>query len=95
MATLVFSAKEAVYKRLNPLTGVSFGFDDVEVQPDLAAGSFVATVRADPIDQPRRLSGRFRFDGAHVLTGIVVPPRQAGGPASWPARECSGTSDGP
>lgn len=71
-ATLLFSAKEATYKSLNPLTGVHLGFGDVEVTVDLDAGTFLATVSADIPEALSRLPGRFSFEDGHVLTAIAV-----------------------
>lgn len=71
-ATLLFSAKEATYKCLNPLTGVRLGFADVELTVDLDAGTFLAVVSADIPDDLSRLSGRFAFEEHHVLTGVAV-----------------------
>lgn len=71
-ATLLFSAKEATYKCLNPLTGVHLGFGDVEVAVDLESGTFVATVSASLPLELRRLDGRFAFEADHLLTGVAI-----------------------
>ncbi len=72
-ATLVFSAKEAVYKCLHPLTGARLGFHDVEISPDLGSGDFAAAVHAAVEPRYRRLTGRFAFEAGHVLTAIALP----------------------
>jgi enterobactin synthetase component D / holo-[acyl-carrier protein] synthase len=81
-ATLLFSAKEATYKCLNPLTGERLGFGDVEVEVDLDSGTFLATVSAPVSGQLSRLVGRFAFEADHLLTGVAV----AAPPARRPSR---------
>lgn len=71
MATLIFSAKEAVYKCLSPLTGARLGFADVTIEP-AGDGAFVASVRLEVPVAYRRLTGRFVFEPGHVLTGVAV-----------------------
>ncbi|MCL2395417.1 MAG: 4'-phosphopantetheinyl transferase superfamily protein [Acidimicrobiaceae bacterium] len=76
-ATLLFSAKEATYKCLNPLTGARLAFGDVEVAVDLEAGTFVAAISAAAPPNLSRLVGRFAFEDDHLLTGVAVPARRA------------------
>jgi hypothetical protein len=71
-----------------PLTWVSLTFEDVVVHPDLQGGSFSATIGGDLPARHRRLAGRFRFDGSHVLTAVVVPARE-----ETTRRQRTGSSD--
>lgn len=71
--TLVFSAKEAVYKVWSPLTNEWLGFCDAEVEVDLAANAFVATISRNPtLDVPTLLHGRFGVQRGVIATAIVV-----------------------
>ena len=47
LATLLFSAKEATYKCLFPGSRVPLGFQDVELELDVHAGRFTATLHRD------------------------------------------------
>jgi 4'-phosphopantetheinyl transferase EntD len=67
-STVVFSAKESVYKAWHPLTGGWLGFEDVEVA--LGEGTFAARV------PDATLSGRFAVRDGLVLTAVAV--RRAG-----------------
>lgn len=87
-ATLLFSAKEATYKCLNPLTGARLAFRDVEVTVDLDSGTFVATVSAAVPSGLSRLLGRFAFEENHLLTGVAVAAGSAS-PGSPPAAAAS------
>lgn len=80
-ATLLFSAKEATYKCLNPLTGARLAFGDVEVSVDLGSGSFVASVSAAVAPELSRLFGRFVFEEDHLLTGVAVAARPGTAPS--------------
>jgi 4'-phosphopantetheinyl transferase EntD len=77
--TLVFSAKESVYKAYFPLTEVFIGFRDAEIAlaPETAdAGRFEARlVRADVPDAAgrRRFAGRYAIDATRVVTGVAIP----------------------
>ncbi len=75
-ATLLFSAKEAIYKCLYAWLGLRLGFQDVELDPQPAAsdrGAFgVRFCGAAPAGLAA-LSGRYRWDGRYVLTAIAVP----------------------
>ena len=73
---LVFSAKEAVYKAVAPMSGVFLNFHDVEVDFDTERGVFRARlVRApDPrLPDLGRLQGRFEIRDGLVLTGAALP----------------------
>jgi enterobactin synthetase component D len=74
--TLLFSAKEAVFKCLYPLTGLFFTFLDIEV---VVAGTapcrFGARVPAAYLPQHPpvpELSGAFELDGSYCHTGIAL-----------------------
>lgn len=73
---LVFSAKEAFYKAVHPLTGARLGFRDVELEIDPGGGAFsVCLLRAEtpaPAGR-RRFAGRFAFAGGVVAAGLAVP----------------------
>ena len=71
---LIFSAKEAVYKCLFPLTGAFLEFHDVAVMPEPRSGRFTASLlttipsvlRLDAVD------GRFAWDDDVVMTGVTL-----------------------
>ncbi|OEJ40554.1 hypothetical protein AR457_14035 [Streptomyces agglomeratus] len=74
-ATLVFSAKEALYKALHPLTGVPLGFQDVTVTVPaarLTSGRFWARVLAPGPLSGLRVQGRYAFTATEVLTSVVL-----------------------
>ena len=74
--TMVFSAKEAVFKCLYPSIGRRFGFHDIRiVGVDAWARTFQARVvrtLGDRFAAGTVLEGRFAIDGAFVHTGIVL-----------------------
>jgi 4'-phosphopantetheinyl transferase EntD len=81
--TVVFSAKEAIFKALFPLTGTALDFMDVTVRFDARSGSFTArTVGAASAWTPAlaALRGRWSVASGLVLTGCVVDA-----PAASPA----------
>lgn len=65
--TMIFSAKESVYKAVSGFANVR-EFEDVEVAPLPEENAFIATLL-----DGQRLRGRFRHFGGWVLTGVVVP----------------------
>jgi 4'-phosphopantetheinyl transferase EntD len=78
---LVFSAKESVYKAWFPIAGCWLGYQDAEIDFDIAAARFA--VRLLPSAPPDGLSarvtlvGRFVATEAHVFTAVtatVAPP---------------------
>lgn len=71
-STVVFSAKESVYKAWHPLTGGWLGFEDVEVV--LGDGTFGARVAE------ATLSGRFVVRDGLVLTAVTVRRPGPGAP---------------
>ena len=73
-ATLLFSAKESIYKAVNPLLGEYLGFQDVEIT--LGNGCYAArTTRACASTSAVR-SGEGSFVDAygHWLTVFLLPP---------------------
>lgn len=74
--TLVFSAKESVYKAWQPLTGDWLGYLDAELTIDSDTGAFEARLRVDP---PPVLGsafgcfrGRFAASRAHLFTAVSL-----------------------
>jgi enterobactin synthetase component D len=74
--TLVFSAKESLFKCLFPLVGRYFDFADAELRTiDRASDAFVVelvTTLAPDFPAGRQYDGRFSLDGAGVMTGIFL-----------------------
>ncbi len=73
---IIFSIKEAFYKAWHPLTGAELGFQDVETEIDLEAGSFLARLvreHAPPAVGRRQAEGRFERTAEHVAAGLVLP----------------------
>lgn len=69
--TVVFSAKESVFKALFPLTRAWIDFADLVVETDEMAGTFCARpTRHDPLwdRHANTLAGRFTVTGGYVLT---------------------------
>jgi enterobactin synthetase component D len=74
LVTLLFSAKESVYKCLAPITKDFLEFHDVELlEVDLAAGAFEARIRKKLSRPLAHLGGRFRFEGGLVHTAVEIP----------------------
>lgn len=71
--TLIFSAKESVYKCQFPLTGAMLDFTDVEIAMT-APGAFSATINAriPGTDEVRTLRGRYGVGPDHIYTAVVV-----------------------
>jgi 4'-phosphopantetheinyl transferase EntD len=69
-STLLFSAKESIYKCTFPLTGRFLEFQDVEIslQP---GGSFSASSSVVDLG---RIVGRYSFTDRHVLTSAITRP---------------------
>ncbi|MCB1922390.1 MAG: 4'-phosphopantetheinyl transferase superfamily protein [Gammaproteobacteria bacterium] len=74
-ATLFFSAKEACYKLLNPLTGTFVEFPEIEIDIDLSAQSFSARYRGTHAANAiiERALGRFGKVSDHWFTAIALP----------------------
>ncbi|ATO15131.1 4-phosphopantetheinyl transferase [Micromonospora sp. WMMA2032] len=79
--TVVFSAKETVYKIWHPVVGTWLGFPDARVTLDLDAGTFRAEIAparlaAAPVaDPPTSMTGRFAVDDDLVRTAAVLSRR--------------------
>ncbi|MCZ7439901.1 4'-phosphopantetheinyl transferase superfamily protein [Micromonospora sp. WMMC241] len=79
--TVLFSAKEAVYKVWYPLVGTWLGFPDARVTLDPDAGTFHAEISparlaAAPVsDPPPSVTGRFAVDDGLVRTAAVLAHR--------------------
>lgn len=77
LATLLFSAKEAIYKATYPLTGQWLGFLDAEIEVDHGAGRLRATI-AHSVDHPmagRVLVGHHtRALGHHIVALAIDEP---------------------
>lgn len=72
---LAFSAKESVHKCVAPISGITLGFHDVELDFDLVANSFRARLvgRADArLPDFHRLVGRFAVTSRFVITSAVI-----------------------
>jgi enterobactin synthetase component D len=74
LVTLVFSAKESVYKCVAPITKQFLEFHDVELlEVDFRAGAFVARIHKTlsvPLPDPR---GRFQLGAGLVHTAVELP----------------------
>ncbi|MFC8452061.1 4'-phosphopantetheinyl transferase [Kitasatospora sp. NPDC057223] len=73
--TLLFSAKEAVYKACFPRYGAALGFEDASIEFDTRTGRFTATLHVP--DPPGPLSGRWFTGGGLALTSVVIPRERA------------------
>ena len=71
---LIFSAKEAAYKAINPLIGLFIGFQEVEVEVDWRGQSFAILYRGE--EEANRLLeqgfGRFSFCDDHMVTLFFI-----------------------
>ena len=78
--TIVFSAKESVFKCIYPLTRRMFWFDNAHIEIlDITAGSFRATLETDLSEEFRNgttFEGRFRIAPPFVHTGLLLAPNQ-------------------
>jgi 4'-phosphopantetheinyl transferase EntD len=76
--TLIFSAKESIFKAWHPLTGRWLDYLDAEIDVDPQEASFQARLR--PSDSPpgdlALMWGRLACDGDRVFTAIAVPVRR-------------------
>ncbi len=72
--TLLFSAKESVYKTWFPLTRRWLGFEEAEVVLD-PGGTFAARLLVPAAPLPALLHGRWAVTDAVVATAIAVPRR--------------------
>jgi 4'-phosphopantetheinyl transferase EntD len=76
LPTLVFSAKESVYKAWFPIAACWLDHQDAEIDLDIAAGRFsVRLLPSAPVDRlPARMSlaGCFATSDAHVFTVVTA-----------------------
>lgn len=76
--TLVFSAKEALFKCLYPVIGRRFYYEDACIaSADLATGCFtteIVTPLAPGFERGTILRGRFEIDDVRVHTGVWLEP---------------------
>lgn len=76
--TLLFSAKESVFKAWFPLTGQWLGFHDVRVRFDPVSEAFVAEVLIRPRGlrphAPTEFRGRYAAKGNFLLTTVSESP---------------------
>ena len=83
--TLVFSAKETIFKCLFPLVARTFDFSDVRIVAiDGAARTFnarVVTALSARVTAGMNLDGQFDLDALMVHTGMVLPAHASFGPA--------------
>jgi len=70
-AKVAFTAKEAVFKALNPSTGWALDHADVEIDLDLAAARWQATVHERFAMEGLWLTGRFEVVDDHLFTGVL------------------------
>jgi 4'-phosphopantetheinyl transferase EntD len=72
-ARLLFSAKEAFYKCQFPSTRQFLGFEDVELECDLAPGEFRATLQrpAGTLRRGDTFSGRFAVEDGLLITAMT------------------------
>ncbi len=74
--TLIFSAKEALYKCLNPLVGKYFGFHEAQVlEVDLNSEKIKFELLTDLSIDFRRaqlLTGHFSIDPSRIHTGFTI-----------------------
>lgn len=76
LLTLVFSAKETLYKCLNPIVGRFFGFHEARLASvDPAGGRYVIELVGDlsgEFKHGARFGGRFVLEGGLVHTGMAL-----------------------
>jgi len=73
--TVVFSAKESLYKAWFPLTGRWLDFHQAEVEIDPGRGAFVVSLTAPAraaLGAGGRVHGRFLLEGGYVATVAVI-----------------------
>lgn len=76
--TLVFSAKESIFKCLHPLVGCYFDFHDVRIEGvEAGTATFVARIvrrLADVVPAQTVLEGRFELEATRIHTGVALQP---------------------
>lgn len=72
--SLLFSAKEAVYKALYPLSPEVAGYDLLAIHPDPTADRFTArlTRRYGPLAEGSEIAGRYALAGGLILTAVTL-----------------------
>lgn len=80
LARLIFSAKEAAYKALYPLSGEVLDFDAMEIAPRPAQSRFTARLNrpVGPLGTGTVLPGRFALGSGLMLTAVVLGHRGEG-----------------
>ena len=95
-ATLVFSAKESVFKCLHPIVGRMFGFGDVQlVDVDSTTRTFECRILRDfafQLTAGTTVRGQFEIDDPWIHTGLLLTP--AAGSTRSTATEIRRTSTG-
>ncbi|MEH6404714.1 MAG: 4'-phosphopantetheinyl transferase superfamily protein [Sneathiella sp.] len=75
--TLIYVAKEAIYKCLSPITQIFFGFHDVEIlEIDLNKSNFKAKIVKNlhpTLELDLELKGNFIIDRNTVYGGLIFP----------------------
>jgi len=73
-ASLIFSAKEAVYKCVHPIVKEWLDFHDVAIVPDVAGGTFRSEFLVDyeRFGKGSAVNGAFAFYKEYVCTAIVM-----------------------
>lgn len=74
--TLLFSAKEAVYKAWFPVTGLWLDFTQTEIAADLRTGGFVARIDHPAVvrhSHLRTLHGRFAVARGTIIAALTAP----------------------
>ncbi len=72
--TLLFSAKEAVFKAVNPLIGQMIDYRECEIEFDRVAATFNATYRGDHLENALMNTGKgcfVEFEG-NIITGYLL-----------------------
>ena len=74
LAKLIFSAKECAYKCQYPLSRTLFGFDALDLAPDLDSGRFRATYTRNvaPFAAGDVLTGSFAIDTGLIVTAMTL-----------------------
>lgn len=75
LAKQIFSAKEAAYKALYPLSGRVVGFDAMTILPDPTHARFTAILQTSfgSVPAGTRLQGHMFTAQGHVLTALALP----------------------
>lgn len=76
--TVLFSAKEAIYKAWWPVHRRWLGYEDADVSVDVGDGTFTARILVDHDPVFARLAGRVAIAGDLVLAAAWLPPRPGG-----------------